>query len=130
MEEGRILLINGGKNRDYDGNLAAVISSQTVRQDNGETSGKQDAIAAKSDQHKFFACRRRACPGLGCLSHSAIIPNSSAGVYIFSSGNDVPFFFSPVSELEEELNFFLDCILFRSVSMWVFRRASPNSFDA
>lgn len=61
-------------------NLAAVISSQTIRHDNGETSGKQDAIIAKIDQLKFFAFMRRASPGFSCFSHSAIIPNNSTGM--------------------------------------------------
>lgn len=112
------------------GDLAAVISSQTVRQDKGETSGKQDAIMANSDQHKFFAFWRRTCPGLFWFSQSAIIPNSSVGAYRFSFEKEVLPSFSAVSKLDVELTFFLACILLRTVNICVLRRGLLNSSDA
>jgi hypothetical protein len=65
-------------------NLAAVISSQTVRQDKGDTSGKHDAINAKIDQDISFAFFKRDSPGFFCFSQSAKILKSSAGISMSS----------------------------------------------
>ena len=80
-----------------NGNLAAVISSHTVKQDNGDTSAKHDAIIAKIDQDKSFAFFRRSSPGFFCLSHSAKILKSSTGKQICSSEKKVSVLFSVLS---------------------------------
>lgn len=97
--------------------LAAVISSQTVKQYNEDTSGKHDAINANIDQHMSLAFIRRASPGFFCFSHSARIPKSSTGIYRLSSENEVSFRLSDASEFEEETAFFRECMPFRTVNM-------------
>jgi hypothetical protein len=101
----------------FDSNLAAVISSQTVKQDNGETSGKQDAIMARIDQDKSFAFIKRASPGFFCFSHSAKILKSSTGIHMLSSEKRVSPPLSAVSEYDEGLVFFLDCMPFKTVNI-------------
>lgn len=98
-------------------NLAAVISSHTVRQDIGDTSEKQEAIIAKIDQDNSFAFNKMASPGNFCLSHSANILKSSTGTQMFSSGKDTSLFFSVVSKYEEELAFLLNCMPFKTVEI-------------
>ena len=100
-----------------DDNLAAVISSQTVKQDNGDTSGKHDATIAKIDQHNSLAFTRRASPGFFPFSHSARMPKSSTGIKLFPYAKEVSFLFSEVSEFDEELTFFLESKPFKTVTM-------------
>lgn len=97
--------------------LAAVISNQTVRHDSGETSGKHEAIIAKIDQHSSFAFFKSTAPGFLSFSHSANIRNSSTGTHMLSLGKVVSQPFSRVSEHDEELAFFFDCIPLKTVNI-------------
>lgn len=99
------------------GYLAAVISSQTVRQDIADTSEKHEAIIAKIDQDNSFAFIKMTSPGNFCFSHSANILKSSTGTQKFSFGKEASFFFSVVSEDEEELAFLLNCMPFKTVEI-------------
>lgn len=112
--------------------LAAVISSQTAKQESGDTSEKQEAIIANSDQHRSFAFVSRASPGFFCLSHSARSPKSSIGTIVLLSGMEDISLFPEANPFDTEgLVFFLaNCMLFRTVSIWVLSRGSLNSLDA
>lgn len=110
-------------------NLAAVISSHTLKQDNGETSEKHEAIIAKIDHDKSFALIKRASPGFFCFSQSAKILKSSTGIQMSSSGKELSVLFSIISECKE-LAFLLDCMLLKTDNIWILRRGSLNSFDA
>lgn len=111
--------------------LAAVISSQTVKHDKADTSEKHEAIIAKRGQRKSFAFIKRASPGFCSFSHSARSPNSSAGMTLLHSlRKEFPILFSEHSFVDELLVFFAECMLFRTVSMWVLSRGSLNSLAA
>lgn len=97
--------------------LAAVISNQTVRHDNGETSRKHEATIANIDQDNSFAFIKRASPGHFCFSHTANIWKSSTGTHMFSSGKGVGLLFSGVSKNDAEPAFFFDCIPLKTVNI-------------
>lgn len=113
-------------------NLAAVISSQTVKHERGDTSGKHEATTAKRDQRKSFALTRSAPPGFFSFSHSARSPKSSTGIILLLSVRKEISLPLPIGvKFVVELAFFFDsCILLRTVTIWILRRGSVNSFDA
>ena len=112
--------------------LAAVISSQTVKHEIGDTSEKHEATIANRDQRRSLAFVKRASPGFFCLSHSARSAKSSIGTIVLLSGmEDISLLLEVNPFVVEELVFLLaDCMLFRTVNMWVLSRGSLNSLVA
>jgi hypothetical protein len=97
--------------------LAAVISNQTVRHANGETSRKHEATIANIDQDNSLAFINRDSPGHFCFSHTANIWKSSTGTHMLSSGKGVSLLFSGASENGAEPVFFFDCIPLKTVNI-------------
>jgi hypothetical protein len=66
-----------GKSLTREADLAAVISSHTVKQDSEVTSWKQEPTTAKSGHRRSLALAKSSLPGCFLVSHSARSENNS-----------------------------------------------------